>query len=184
MLSIPVSMCTTPGWTEWICVFLIFGAATAAPVLVLRLAGMRMVCADTPPPLPEQVASLRRWQFSLGTMFTLTTGVAILLGVMRWPTFPWAFAVIVLAMCGSFALSAVLALWAMFARRWIIVRVLVLVVVCPAIGAAVGILERDPEIYGLVAGAETAYIAAAALVLRISGFRPTWNPDAPTPSNA
>lgn len=97
----------------FLAVYLLTAVATAVPLYVLRLAGLHLTHPDDPS------AKLRR-QYTLWDAFSLTTTVAILLGVMRWVDLPrnGIWEIVVLAATGSSKGVICVIIPLMFQAQW------------------------------------------------------------------
>ena len=201
LLAIPSSECSVPTVQQWMAVLFVYGTMVAAPLVVLRILGMRLLrtCHQELSGKPEKYS--RRWQFSIGSILLWTTCVGIVLGVLRLLDFPWTHALAVVVYCAGFAFVAVISQWTAFSSGSVLLQVTVPTLISPAVGAMLCLIEVGSPSQA-TAGLEVSYFAAllngfidvgspsqatavlcaiqagflcvAAFVFRTSGYRFTW----------
>lgn len=156
----------------WSSVLLAIVAIVAAPLAVARLAGVRIVPDDE----PLYAAGSR--QFTIFGLLTLTTLVAVILGVCRLLRFPWdeigQVALFALALGG---IPWICSPTALAADRWYWV-VVPAPVVCPLAGWLISLTGFPPEEHKLaliaMASVQGALTIGACAVVRVAGYRLVW----------
>lgn len=162
-------------WTYFLMVQTI---ATALPLLVLRLTGLRLVRR-----LPDGAAGpLEPVQFSILRLLEWTTALAILLGLL--PATPDEFRTVfndteglwfIFGLFGADAFLAVAGLWVALGVRWTAGRASVLVVAVVAFFIIISILpSAGPDEFWLLPPFCAAWVVGSLWVVRASGYRLAW----------
>ncbi|MEX2173786.1 MAG: hypothetical protein WD872_05445 [Pirellulaceae bacterium] len=153
---------------RWLSITLFYLAIVAAPLVIARLAGVRMVRVGD----AEAQAGSR--QFTIFGLLTLTTVVAVVCGVARWLSFPWeeigAVATFAIALAGIPWLCATVAL-APVASFWSPVAV---ALVCPLAGwliSLTGFPPRQPVELIAMCCVQGLLTVGACAVARLAGYR-------------
>lgn len=163
---------TNENLPAWISILLAILAIVSAPLAVARLAGVRIVPSDE----PLDAAGSR--QFTIFGLLTLTTLVAMILGVCRLLRFPWQE----IGQVSLFAVALGGIPWfcsptALAADRWQWV-VIPATVVCPLAGWLISLTGFPPEEHKLalvaMACVQGALTIGACAVVRVAGYRLVW----------
>jgi hypothetical protein len=163
---------TNENLSLWLSVLLADAAIVAAPLGVARLAGVRIARIEEPP----DAAGSR--QFTIFGLLTLTTLVAVVMGVCRLLDFPWheigGFTLFALALgsipwiCASTALAADRWYWVVLAGG----------ITCPLAGWLISLTGFPPEQDKLALIAmscvQGGLTIAACAVVRVAGYRLAW----------
>jgi hypothetical protein len=170
--AILASRSTNENLPAWTSILLAITAIIGAPLAVARLAGVRIVNFSE----PLDLAGSR--QFTIFGLLTLTTLVAVILGVCRLLQFPWEeigqVALFAVALGG---IPWICAPTSLAANRWHWV-VIPAVVVCPLAGWLISFTGLPPEQHkvALIAMAciQGALTISACAVVRVAGYRLVW----------
>ncbi len=177
LLSLPLGSSTNPSAAQWFGVLCVYAVGVATPNVGLRVLGLRCSTSYGRQPIEPHRLADRRWQFTLAGLLGAITAVAILLAAARWMDFPWEFAVEIGLYCGGFVVVALVSLWATWGRRWWVLRVVVVCLLVPAVGAALGMVERpigSAAIFVVVTLSQAAAICTGALIVRVGGVVMIW----------
>jgi hypothetical protein len=170
--AVLASRSTNNNLPVWLSVLMIDAAIVAAPLAVARLAGVRIARIDEPQDAPASR------QFTIFGLLTLTTLVAVLMGIGRLLDFPWGeigqFTLFALALGG---IPWVCAPTALAAYRWYWIA-LAAAVVCPFAGWLISLTGFPPQNdkVALIAMCciQGALTIAACAVVRVAGYRLVW----------
>lgn len=164
--------CTNDDVSNWIGIMGFTAGLVAAPLAIFRLAGVRLVATAHPEPLP---AGAR--QFTIWGLLSLTTIVAVALGVARFMAFPWEE----IGQIGLFVLALGTIPWVastLALSRWPAVNTIAITaVVCPLVGWGMSFTGFPPdhprELIAMtcVQGILTLGICSA---VRAAGFHVAW----------
>lgn len=157
-----------PGLKTWMATMLVVWAIVAAPLAIARLAGIVVVRAD------ESDAPRGSRQFTILGLLSLTTLVAIGLGIAQRLQFPWqelgGVVLFTLALGTTAWILAPLAL----SRVPLLGSVLAAGVICPLMGVAMaytGFPPEEPAELTFMCLVQGAVIVAACAVVRLAGYR-------------
>jgi len=173
LLSLPAASTTLPSFPEWLGVFSLYAAMVAIPLSLVRLSGSRLTIR-TPNASRQGESRLRRWQFSLGDLLALMTVTAVASALARLFEFPQAHAVLVAACCIGFACVTLLSMWSASDRRNWLAQAAVLVLLCPAIGAALGRLSGPPAYcwpFAIMTFVQAGLVFLSVGILRVAGLQ-------------
>jgi hypothetical protein len=157
-----------PGLNTWMATMLVVWAIIAVPLAIARLAGVVVVrSGDTDAPRGSR-------QFTILGLLSLTTLVAIGLGIAQRLQFPWSE----LGQVVLFTLALGLIPWILaplaLSRVPLLGSVLAAGVICPAMGAAMaytGFAPEEPAELTFMCLVQGAVIVAACAVVRLAGYR-------------
>jgi len=187
LLDGPGSPSATEESSQWTFFLLMEALATVALLGIARAAGLQRTCVDAAarPPDPR---TTRRFQFSLGYLFSWLTAAAIVLAALGY-TFHLSrlaldardFRSMVIIAAANIALLLA-ALHVMLARCRRFMRWLVGLAGLVAVGGLVW-LHSDGEPVRLILGAEAVWLVGSLAVVRVAGYRLVWQrpSDAPQP---
>lgn len=177
-LSVPATM------AAWLVVFIQVGPGDAMtilwlfgvqflgvifPLLVARLLGVRLA-------IPETVAgSSRPLQFSIGHLMLLTAAVAGVVAIGRNLDVPNMGSEREILLAPAFSLIALLAVWAALGTGRILFRLLLLLMLAPAIGVGMAqlLMPATDQLFAfaLLNGLQAVLLAGSLWIFRLGGYR-------------
>ncbi len=162
LLSQPLGRVTGGNWAEWFTLLCLFTACTGGVVRVTQWCGFRPQILDLPKPVCAAPPNPRRAQFSLGGLLSITTFVALGLGLARHVTLPGYWAAAAASYGFWLVLIATATLWAVVSRQPFVTRLLLLAVLCLVAGWSINQTEhlQDVGFFTAIVMLETTVICA------------------------
>ncbi len=160
------------GVSMWFCLLLVYTAFVTTPLAVGRMFGIALVLRDAS--ATRDLLSKRRWQFSLWQILSLTTAVAVLVGILRLQVFPSDEVLELILFCAAMAVAAHISLWSVLGLRRVLLGACLAVVVSVPIGAALpltGFAPDDVSQLAAMSGVMGLWIAISGAAVRHSGYR-------------
>ena len=149
-------------------------------LLLARMAGLKLIHAGSEPVERE----LGRFQFSLWQLLTWTTVFGVILSAIHYLPdglqLNFQFNPIVAKLAVSLGSVALASVWLAFGRKWLTVRIILLVVMAIGLGTAMPLWHSTPGplvswAYScFLLFAEAAWTTASLLVVRLAGYQLTW----------
>lgn len=151
----------------WGGILLVHALSVAICLIAVRLTGTRLSIegeAETP------VSRIKPWQFSVGGILTLTTFLAMLLGVGRHLDFPWEEFGSATSFCVGTALAAASSVYLAFRLRTVWLALALPLLLCGGVGYSLTFILHFNALIGmgLLHG---VVISISAGVLRVAGYQ-------------
>jgi hypothetical protein len=155
---------------EWLTLLLIYSGSLCLTLFVMRILRPRTT-RDSASSRTTPDGKKRRWQFSIASLFGVTTLVAVLAGALRWLDVPLHVLGELLTICLPLAVAAFVsfAATARIARPTIVLPLLA--VVCPSAGVFLSLTVangNDMPLFVLLTAIQGAWIALLVRVARVA----------------
>lgn len=177
MLAFPLAQSTIEiKHAQWLGILGVNAAGLLFVLMAFWMAGVRVRAAQQEYGGARWLLGNRIWQYSLGGLLVLMTSLSLVLALIRQMELPHQHRLLIVAHALAFSLIAVAALWAGLARGYIVARLTVVLVLCPAIGVGIALLENQTNswMFVLTAVCQTLAICAVTHVVKTAGYDLDW----------